>query len=574
MTMENQETREFDVVIAGGGLAGLCLARQLRLNHPEWSVLVTDRLCRPLPEAEFKVGESSIEVGAYYFAQVLRLRDHMEGMQLEKFGLRYFYGGGHIPLAQRGEYGLADNLPAKSYQISRGKLENYLRELVVADGAVLEEGFTVDEIEIATAGALHEVTYRRLSDGLVKKARCRWVVDAMGRRRFLQKKFDLRKPGRGTYNAAWFRIEGVLAVESLAAEGETEWHRRVNLSRWYSTTHLMGPGYWVWLIPLADDKTSVGIVALEDVQPFAEYDTYDKAMDWLERNEPELAKVLPGYEVLDFKKFHGYSYSSKQVFSADRWACVGEAGVFVDPYYSVGSNMIAFGNSFVQRMIELDRRGEDLRPFVDYANQYYLSLSDTLAHTIQSAYPFFDNGRVMVLKTIWDYFIGWGLSDPQFYTGVFLDPKVSGVISTLISPVVVAQTRILQLFADWARATAGADDGVEFVDYFADVPTLRHLFVSNLPPASADLSVLVKRIREGVDRTEELAQVLFMLAVEDVLPEKAHLFSHRPWLNIEGISLNSERWEADGLFQPKTRPRPLAPLDAEMRSLFRYAAKV
>ena len=60
------DSSDFDVVICGGGLAGLTLARQLRLELPQLSVAVIDRLASPLPEAAFKVGESSIELGTYY----------------------------------------------------------------------------------------------------------------------------------------------------------------------------------------------------------------------------------------------------------------------------------------------------------------------------------------------------------------------------------------------------------------------------------------------------------------------------------------------------------------------------
>lgn len=572
MSTANEEIREFDVVICGGGLAGLCLARQLSLNHREWSVMVIDRLSRPLPEADFKVGESSIEVGAYYLAEVLQLRDHLENDQLEKFGLRYFYGGGHTNLPERGEFGLARYLPAKSYQISRGRLENYLRELAVEGGAVLEEGCGVEDIVIAPEGSLHEISYGNIGEPANRKARARWVIDAMGRRRFLQKKFDLQKNDRRALNAAWFRVEGAVEVDHMVG-GDTPWHRRVTDRRWYSTNHLMGAGYWVWLIPLADEKTSVGIVAAEDHHPFTEYSSHDKAIAWLEKYEPDVAHHLAGHEVLDFKKFRGYSYSSKQVFSADRWACIGEAGLFIDPYYSVGNNMIAFNNGLVQRMMELDFAGDLTQEFVDYGNRYYLSLNDTLAQSIHSAYTYLNNGRVMVLKTIWDYFIGWGVSDPQFYEGVYLDPKVSGVLSTLVSSVVVTQARMLRLFEEWAEASNG-DGAVEYVDYFDDLPTLRDLFLKNLPPRLNDLTLIVKRIREGVDRIEELAQVVFLLAVEDVLPDKAHLFADRPWLNTAAISLHSEQWEEDGLFRPKSKPRPLASLEAEMRSLLRAPAPV
>ena len=60
--------------------------------------------------------------------------------------------------------------------------------------------------------------------------------------------------------------------------------------------------------------------------------------------------------------------------SAQRWACTGESGVFVDPYYSVGLNLIAFSNGLTQRMIDLDFAGEPFGGFVDHANRFFLLL--------------------------------------------------------------------------------------------------------------------------------------------------------------------------------------------------------
>ena len=50
----------YDLVICGSGLAGLCLARQIKLQQPHWSVVLLDPLERPLPEAGHKVGESTV----------------------------------------------------------------------------------------------------------------------------------------------------------------------------------------------------------------------------------------------------------------------------------------------------------------------------------------------------------------------------------------------------------------------------------------------------------------------------------------------------------------------------------
>ncbi|MCA9611955.1 MAG: FAD-dependent oxidoreductase, partial [Myxococcales bacterium] len=50
---------DYDVIVCGGGLAGLTLAYQLRQELPDASVAVVERQKRPLPEAAHKVGESS-----------------------------------------------------------------------------------------------------------------------------------------------------------------------------------------------------------------------------------------------------------------------------------------------------------------------------------------------------------------------------------------------------------------------------------------------------------------------------------------------------------------------------------
>lgn len=85
---------QHDVIILGGGLAGLTLSIQLRQNFPSLRVLVLERRRHPVPEAAHKVGESSVEIGAHYFDTVLGLREHLEKHQLKKFGFRFFFSEG------------------------------------------------------------------------------------------------------------------------------------------------------------------------------------------------------------------------------------------------------------------------------------------------------------------------------------------------------------------------------------------------------------------------------------------------------------------------------------------------
>ena len=110
----------------------------------------------------------------------------------------------------------------------------------------------------------------------------------------------------------------------------------------------------------------------------------------------------------------------------------------------------------------------------------------------------------------------------------------------------------------------------DFIDYIEDLPTLTHLFLLNLPPKNADFDVIVDHLYEGVERMEEFAQVIFFLAVEDVMPERLALFGDKRWVNIEAIGLDSNRWQEDGLLEPHTAPRDLSRLEGEIRKLFTF----
>jgi flavin-dependent dehydrogenase len=369
-----------DVVILGGGLAGLTLALQLKRRDPDLDVLVLERRAQPAPEAAHKVGESSVEIGAHYFDKVLGLGDHLKNQQLRKFGFRFFFSEGRRDIDQVTEIGASRYLAVPSFQIDRGIFENFLSAEVQNRGIRLVEGGMVRQIELADSGsaaeAKHQVVYEH--EGVSHTVGAKWVVDACGRAGLLKRKLNLAEPNGHAAHAVWFRIKDRIHLDQWS--DNTEWQERCDpQARWLSTNHLVGAGYWVWLIPLASGSHSVGIVADPAIHPLATMDSFDKAMTWLEKYQPLLFDELdPKRELLqDFAFFKRFSYGCKQVFSADRWALTGEAGLFLDPFYSPGSDFIAISNTYITELVAMDRRGERLGARAQIFDQLFHSFYES-----------------------------------------------------------------------------------------------------------------------------------------------------------------------------------------------------
>jgi flavin-dependent dehydrogenase len=554
----------YDVAICGGGLAGLTLARQLKLSLPNLSIIVLDRLSRPLPEAAFKVGESTVEAGSHYLAEILQLRDYFKQKHLQKLGLRFFLGDSQGPFEQRPELGLSRFHAPSSYQVDRGMLENDLRQFNLEMGIKLLENCRVQTIKLTEEpGQLHQITYSQGEDKQSLTIQAHWVIDAMGRRRFLQKQLGLEKACAAKHSAAWFWLKGRFDVSDFVPASETEWHNRVpNNLRYYSTNHLCGKGYWIWLIPLSSDYTSIGIVTDDEVHPFKERHNYPKAFEWLEKHEPILAQHLRGREPEKFMKMPQYTYSSRQVFSNNRWACVGEAGVFPDPFYSPGTDLIGFGNSLVTQMIERDFQGQLTQAMVDEANRFLLTYSDGVKSIIHNVYNCFDREVVLALKVIWDTLSGWAFSAPLLFNDIFLDTEKRTKVRQGSGKFFLLAHRMQQLFRDWANLSQGRLS-FQFIDYL-ELPFVAELRSRNLQANKSEAELIEDHIA-SLEMLEEFAQVIFRLALEDINPELLADFPESAWLNAWAISLNENRWEIDGLFRPTTKPRDLRPMLAQIR---------
>ena len=439
-----------DVVIAGAGLAGLCLAIQLKRTIPDIRVLVVEKSPHTPQPAAHKVGESSVEVASHYFEKVLGLEDLMQN-EVRKFGLRFLFStSDNQDIAERPECGPGDFMHVPSFQIDRGQFETALRarakslgiEIEIdcaASKAVIGSGQDENRISLETAAETHEVS-------------CKWFIDTCGRSSLLKKQLGLEKPNRHHVNAAWFRLDHSLDLDSWS--DCKQWKGRNQHSRRLSTNHLMGTGYWIWLIPLTHDRTSVGIVADDRIHSFKEISTFKSAMEWMAQHEPQCAREINrvNHRMMDFKALKNYSHDITQVFSRDRWGIAGDAGLFTDPLYSPGSDFIAVANGYLTDLIARDLRREDIESRIIHYDRAYRLLGRTYLVNYHRQYAIMGNARVMSAKIVWDFTMYWGSVALLYFSNRLCDAAFKERAQPMMQRFNALNYRTQSLLRNWAEA--------------------------------------------------------------------------------------------------------------------------
>lgn len=498
-----------DLFIAGGGLAGLSLAAQITTRHPGLRVVLCEKRRSAPTTPAYKVGEALTEGGTWYLRQVAGLGDEILA-HVPKLGIRFFMQG-RAPedFSDRLELGLSHYLRLTAYNIDRGLVERQLAARCVAQGVDLRWGTRMEAVDLDGSDA-HLVTVRG-PEG-TQTLRARWFVDATGRAQRLQKQLDLAVPSRHGIAAAWFRWDGRIDAEEWVGPHRPwppEWPER-----FHSAVHLVGPGRWLWIIPLPEERTSVGLVVDHKFFRAEEIDSFDKLTAWLDRHEPSLSGLLRANPErrMDFACFRDASYSVSQAFSVQRWALLGDAGAFGDPLFSLGNDFVGLSCTLTADLISRDLDGQDLSATVEAHNRTYTQFFGIYLRVVRGQYHILGSPRVMALKAIWDFGYYWALFALLQCTENLANPEIwaggGEAMRQLGSLGLTAQ----RLFHRWAKAAPGGPVR-GFLNY-GEVPWLRGLNAQLVEPLPAE--ALPARLARNAALLDEVLRELGRAAEGDV----------------------------------------------------------
>ena len=359
------EMHQYDVVILGGAFSGASAAILLRRDRPDLRVLILEKAL----QFDEKVGEATTEMSAMFLTRRLAMWRHLENYHLPKEGLRYWFSNdkvtGHVNASETGGF-IRSTVPA--FQLRRDRLDEHLLATAVAEGAELWRPARATDV---VTGDFEQKLTVVVGDE-TREIRCRWLLDATGRANFLGRKLNLIERNDEHPTAAiWCRWKNVQHIDDLAvrlgiASGNVG-------SRRLGTNHYTGYGYWIWVIPLGNGETSIGVVF--DKRLVGLHHSKDRAADFIAflKAIPALAELLDGAEprLEDLRFYSHLAYATKQ-YMGRGWALIGDAAAFLDPYYSPGLDHASFSVEATVEIIKKDAMREDVTALVAEHNEVFL----------------------------------------------------------------------------------------------------------------------------------------------------------------------------------------------------------
>ncbi|KYQ91737.1 hypothetical protein DLAC_07521 [Tieghemostelium lacteum] len=364
------DTIFYDVVIIGGGIAGLSSCRHLLLNIPD---LCNKRIAIIEPRSaernnlneDYKVGESTVEVSAMFFSKELQLQDYLIENHPPKFSLQFHWPKEAEKTDTMDDYystWAVKNPDIQAFQLNRCKMERDLLKMVIDQGAVYYHG-RVKDIDLTKGDNVKTLSVQILSDTenfydqkvidniLIQTD---YIVDASGRNFAIGSRTDnvLKDPKHlfGLQNAStWVRVKN---VDKKLFDFNNP---NVTASWYYATNHFFGHGYWIWMIPLerGSHDFSIGVSYHRDKIDPSQLNSYEKFMNFLEKNQKILYNLISSGELVDFHRWPKLAHTSKVFFSEDNWAVLGDAAAIFDPFYSTGMIMIAFEVECLTELIKM-----------------------------------------------------------------------------------------------------------------------------------------------------------------------------------------------------------------------------
>jgi flavin-dependent dehydrogenase len=362
---------DFDVVIMGGAFSGAAAGMMLKREHPAMRILIVERTV----QFDRKVGESTSEVAGCFLTRVLHQGDHLSAFHYQKHGLRmWFCRTPDDEVGDLTEIGPQYQSRLPTFQLDRAILDEHLLKEASDFGCELMRPATIKTIALAEDEAPHTLEIMP-QKGPLRTVTTRWVIDASGKAAVLAKQLGIHRSMAEEHptSSLWCRFRNVNGLDSYKSRKlHPKLMEKVRGLRTTATNHLMGHGWWCWIIPLSDGSYSVGITWDRRFFTLPAGPSLLARLQAHLRTQP-VGRLMFDNAVPDEGDIHYYknlAYRSDRI-AGNRWVIVGDAAGFMDPLYSHGLDYCGHTVSAATELVRKNLAGENTQAITDYLNMAY-----------------------------------------------------------------------------------------------------------------------------------------------------------------------------------------------------------
>ncbi|MBF6333041.1 NAD(P)/FAD-dependent oxidoreductase [Nocardia transvalensis] len=411
----SDDSHAADVCVIGAGIVGMMNALQLAKRGLNVTVIDPSD---PMDRDDYKVGESLLMYTTPFLRTVGELDSactdsrHKSGfwMVYDMAGRERFDDTVH-------EWGFKADLPPKwaraiknpllhralfaDAQIARPDIERQLRKTLINTAGI--EFLPGRVRDVASDPDGHTVVWAP-SARKVERLRARWLVDCSGRARFLVKRFghDVDLDDGFATSAVWGQFRDC-GDEVFGEIWDYEYPDGETLRRSDGTVHLWGPGYWIWVIRLTDDRLSVGIC----VDQRQLHGQSLKTFFWQTIRRYPVLSFLDESALLQFRSYRTAQHMTDTYVSPRRYAICGDAASIIDAFYSQGISLSMSSSWHIANIIEADvLESRPRRRYIDTVNECADADWRIMRSMVRYKYrPAIADGRFFVLDHLLDHVV-------------------------------------------------------------------------------------------------------------------------------------------------------------------------
>ena len=344
---ETNKSEHVDVLVIGAGPSGTVAASILQKEGIQVKVVEKGSFPR------FVIGESLLP----------RCMDNLEQAGLleavNKAGFQKKYGARFLRNGEICDFNFSNQFTkgwSWTWQVQRARFDQVLADTACKNGVNIEYKTEVVDVNFDKNGS--SVARLKTSDGNEKRIHAKYILDASGYGRVLPRLLDLNCDSNFPARMSFF-----CHVKDGNRSEDIEPNR--------ITIEMYSDKIWVWIIPLSNGTTSVGIVGRpEDVECFTGNEK-EQFFKWINR-VPLLNKLYSQKELaFEPKKAKSYSVAVKQLFGKG-YVLTGNSTEFLDPVFSSGVTFATESGALAAKLIARELKGESINwetQYSDYMNR-------------------------------------------------------------------------------------------------------------------------------------------------------------------------------------------------------------